>query len=67
MVVPKPMGSAPVRNRLRRQIQHLAAPHMVGLPLGSLLVVRAEDGARCMTFAALGESLAQALAKVCAA
>ena len=61
------MGSAPARNRLRRQLQHLAAPHMAGLPLGSLLVVRAEPGAEFMTFAALGDLLSESLAKVCGA
>lgn len=40
VVVPKAVGSAAVRNRVRRQLRHLLAPRLPGLPAGAVLVIR---------------------------
>ncbi len=40
-VVSKAVGSAVVRNRVRRRLRHLARGYLGSLPGGSLLVVRA--------------------------
>jgi ribonuclease P protein component len=40
-VVSRAVGSAVVRNRVRRQLRHLARRYLGSLPEGSLLVVRA--------------------------
>jgi len=44
-VVSKAVGSAVVRNRVKRQLRHLARERVGLLPSGSLLVVRANPAA----------------------
>jgi ribonuclease P protein component len=44
-VVSKAVGSAVVRNRVKRRLRHLARGHLQALPGGSLLVVRASPRA----------------------
>jgi ribonuclease P protein component len=44
-VVSRAVGGAVVRNRVRRQLRHLARPRLAGLPAGSALVVRATPAA----------------------
>jgi len=44
-VVSKAVGSAVVRNTVRRRLRHLAQRYLRSLPGGSLLVVRAAPGA----------------------
>ncbi|HEX6470233.1 MAG TPA: ribonuclease P protein component [Streptosporangiaceae bacterium] len=39
------VGSAVVRNRVRRRLRHLAREHVPQLPQGSLLVIRANPSA----------------------
>jgi ribonuclease P protein component len=40
-VVGRSVGSAVTRNRVKRQLRHLARPHLVRLPAGGMLVIRA--------------------------
>lgn len=40
-VVSKAIGSAVVRNKVRRRLRHLARGYLASLPGGSLLIVRA--------------------------
>jgi len=42
-VVSRAVGSAVIRNRVRRQLRHLARRYLGSLPEGSLLVVRANS------------------------
>jgi ribonuclease P protein component len=44
-VVSKKVGSSVTRNRVRRQLRHLARGYLASLPGGSLLVLRAAPGA----------------------
>ena len=44
-VVSKAVGSAVVRNRVKRRLRHLARRHLGSLPRGSLLIVRANPRA----------------------
>jgi ribonuclease P protein component len=44
-VVSKKVGSAVVRNRVRRRLRHLMRGYLRSLPGGSLLVLRAAPGA----------------------
>jgi ribonuclease P protein component len=44
-IVSKAVGSAVVRNTVRRRLRHLAREYLRLLPGGSLLVVRAAPGA----------------------
>jgi ribonuclease P protein component len=44
-VVSKAVGSAVVRNKVKRRLRHLARGHLAALPGGSLLVVRASPRA----------------------
>jgi ribonuclease P protein component len=44
-IVGRPVGSAVVRNRVRRRLRHLARGHLGSLPRGSLLVLRANPRA----------------------
>jgi ribonuclease P protein component len=60
-VVPRAVGGAVVRNRVRRRLRHLTREHLAGLPPGSRLVVRALPQAANSTYRRLGEDLAAAL------
>lgn len=44
-VVSKTVGSAVVRNRVKRQLRHLARERLARVPAGSLMVVRANPAA----------------------
>ena|SRR5579862_1999949 len=44
-IVGRAVGTAVVRNRVRRQLRHLARGYLRSLPGGSLLVLRANPGA----------------------
>jgi ribonuclease P protein component len=44
-VVSKAVGNAVVRNRVKRQLRHLAAERLSSLPTGSSVVVRANPAA----------------------
>jgi ribonuclease P protein component len=44
-VVSKAVGSAVVRNKVKRRLRHLARGHLGSLPGGSLLVLRASPRA----------------------
>lgn len=62
LIVGKDVGTAVVRNRVKRRLRHLVAPHLGSLPVDSVLVLRAlpaaagapsaelrDDVARCVT------------------
>jgi ribonuclease P protein component len=52
-VVSRAVGSAVVRNRVRRRLRHLARPRLADLPGGSALVVRATPAAAAASGAEL--------------
>jgi ribonuclease P protein component len=60
-VVSKAVGNAVVRNRVRRRLRHLVAPHLAGLPPGSDLVIRALPASASMDSEELGAELARCL------
>jgi ribonuclease P protein component len=59
-VVSKAVGNAVVRNRVKRQLRHLARDRVDSLPAGSLVVVRANPAAARAS--SLGPDLDSALA-----
>jgi len=61
-VVPRAVGGAVVRNRVRRRLRHLVRERIAELPTGAVLVVRALPGAGDASYAQLGLSLDAALA-----
>jgi ribonuclease P protein component len=61
-VVPKTVGVAVVRNRVKRRLRHLVRDRIGALPAGTDLVVRALPGAADRTYAQLGSDLDAALA-----
>jgi len=56
-VVSRAVGAAVVRNRVRRQLRHLARPRLAMLPTGSTLVVRALPAAAGASGAELEQQL----------
>lgn len=60
-VVSKAVGSAVVRNRVKRQLRHLARERVGALPAGTLAVVRANPAAAGRTSTELAEDLDGAL------
>jgi len=52
-VVSRAVGTAVVRNRVRRRLRHLARPRLAELPGGSALVVRATPSAAALSGAEL--------------
>ena len=56
-VVSRAVGSAVVRNRVRRRLRHLAAGYLQVLPGGSLLVLRANPPAATASQADLAADL----------
>lgn len=60
-VVSKAVGSAVVRNRVKRRLRHLVVPHLATLPDGAMLVVRALPPAAEADSAQLGRDLARGL------
>ncbi|HXR42113.1 MAG TPA: ribonuclease P protein component [Acidothermaceae bacterium] len=63
-VVGRNVGGAVVRNRVRRQLQHLVADRLPTLPAGSRLVVRVLPPAAGSSSAELGADLDAALTRV---
>lgn len=61
-VVPRAVGGAVVRNRVRRRLRHLVRERIADLPAGAVLVVRALPGAGDASYSQLGLSLDAALA-----
>jgi len=61
-VVPRAVGPAVARNRVRRRLRHLVRDRLGALPVGTDLVVRALPGAADRTYEQLGPDLAAALA-----
>ena len=61
-VVSKAVGTAVVRNKVRRRLRHLVRPMLSDLPDGTVLVVRALPAAAQASFATLGADLEAALA-----
>jgi ribonuclease P protein component len=60
-VVSKAVGSAVVRNRVKRRLRHLARSRVAALPVGTLAVVRANPAAAARTSVELAEELDGAL------
>ena len=56
-VVSRAVGSAVVRNRVKRRLRHLARGHLGSLPGGSLLVLRASPRAAMACQAELAADL----------
>jgi ribonuclease P protein component len=61
-VVPKSVGNAVVRNKVRRRLRHLIRVRLDGLPAGTDVVIRALPGASSGTYAELEGDLDAALA-----
>jgi ribonuclease P protein component len=61
-VVPKAVGGAVVRNRVRRQLRHLIRDRLTDLPPGTDVVVRVLPAAVGRSYQQLGSDLTQALA-----
>jgi ribonuclease P protein component len=65
--VSKAVGTAVVRNRVRRRLRHLVREHLLlldGLPGRTALVVRAQPASAQMSYADLGGDLARCLERV---
>src|SRR5262245_28127107 len=56
-IVSRAVRSAVVRNRVRRQLRHMAAGYLQTLPGGSLLVLRANPPAATASYADLAAEL----------
>jgi ribonuclease P protein component len=63
-VVGRGVGTAVVRNRVRRRMRHLCAARLTRLPAASLLVVRARPAAASASSAELGADLDSALVRL---
>jgi len=63
--IPKTVGSAVVRNRVRRQLRHLMASRLTELPTDARVVVRVLPPAAGATSSELAADLDSALASVC--
>jgi len=63
-VVPRAVGGAVVRNRVRRRLRHLVRERLAALPPGAMLVVRAQPDSADASYAQLGADLDAALAAV---
>lgn len=64
-VIPRTVGCAVERNRVRRRLRHLAFERLGSLPLGASLVIRVLPGGASLTFAALGDRLDAAISAAC--
>jgi ribonuclease P protein component len=64
LVVPRAVGGAVIRNRVKRRLRHLVRERLPSLPPGAKLVVRALPGAARREYADLGADLDGALARV---
>jgi ribonuclease P protein component len=65
-VVPRAVGPAVTRNRVRRRLRHLLRARLAVLPPGTRLVVRVLPGAAAASSAALGAALDSALGSLLA-
>ncbi|MEN3309125.1 MAG: ribonuclease protein component [Micromonosporaceae bacterium] len=65
-VVPKTVGGAVVRNRVKRQLRHLTRERLALLPAGSDVVVRALPGAARCPYPQMAVDLDGALASALA-
>jgi ribonuclease P protein component len=63
-VTSKAVGTAVVRNRVRRRLRHVMADRLGLLPAGSLVVVRALPSSADASSAELAEDLDRALARL---
>ena len=63
-VVSRAVGSAVVRNRVKRRLRHLVAARVERLPAGSLIVIRANPGSANCSSAALSAEFDAALSRV---
>lgn len=63
LVVSGRIGSAVVRNTVKRRLRHLLASRLAGLPAGTDVVVRALPAAATASSARLGDALDVALAR----
>lgn len=63
-VVSKAVGSAVVRNRVKRRLRHLAREHLASLPGSAVLVVRALPAAAAASYAELDADLRRCLVRV---
>ena len=63
-VVSKAVGTAVVRNRVKRRLRHLVAERLEQLPAHALLVVRALPAAALASYDDLGHELDRCLARV---
>jgi ribonuclease P protein component len=64
LVVGKAVGSAVVRNRVKRRLRHLARERLTVLPAEALVVVRALPMASQATYDALGRDFDVALSRL---
>jgi ribonuclease P protein component len=64
LVVGRTVGSAVLRNRVKRRLRHLLRERMNGLPAAALLVVRALPGAAAASSTRLAAELDGALERV---
>lgn len=62
-VVPRAVGGAVVRNRVRRQLRHLMRARLAELPAGSSVVVRALPAAATVSATILAADLDAALSR----
>jgi ribonuclease P protein component len=63
-VVPRAVGTAVVRNQVRRRLRHLLRDRLLALPAGSALVVRVGPPAAGYTSAELARALDGALGRL---
>ena len=63
-VVPRSVGPAVTRNRVKRRLRHLVASRLPLLPGGSSLVVRALPPSATASSAVLGQALDRAVARL---
>jgi len=63
-IVGRGVGTAVVRNRVRRRLRHVAAARLAALPTRTLLVVRALPAAAGMSSADLARSLDRGLTRL---
>jgi ribonuclease P protein component len=60
-VIPRTVGGAVQRNKVRRRLRHLVRDRLADLPRGTRLVIRALPGAADRSYAQLGADLDAAL------
>ena len=63
-VVSRGVGSAVIRNRVRRRLRHLVRPYVAGFTPGSLVVVRANAAAAGSSWSELAADLEKAVQRV---